>query len=118
MVPERLTAPARHLVMGDDEVAHVLIFEARLAIIFIDVSLVETRRRKHREQAVNAGLDQMNAGRFERLAQTRRKTQSATLLFPHLWSPTRLPPQYTNEPHHNPFTTTTPISSHPSTKNH
>ena len=64
MIPEGIAGAPRDLVVCDDEVADIFKFEARLAVVFVDVRLRKTDRREHRQQPVNAGLDQVDAGRI------------------------------------------------------
>src|SRR5689334_17201060 len=93
MIPERVSAAPRHLVMGDDEVTHVLIFGARLEIIFVHVRRRETCGRKHRQKPVYAGLNQVDAGRLKRLEEARREADGDDVLVP------RLEPASGPEPH-------------------
>ena len=47
-------------------------------------ALRESGRREQREQPVDAGLDQVDAGRFQRLEETRRQTDRDDVLLPGL----------------------------------
>ena len=89
MVPERIAGAPSDLVVRDDEVAHVLEFEPRLPIIFVDVGRGETGRREQRQQLVDAGLDQMDAGRFQRLEEAGRRPDRNDVLLPRLQAPAR-----------------------------
>src|SRR5438309_1170515 len=88
MVPERIAGSARDLVVGDDEVSHILIFGVRLKVILLDVGSRESRGWEHREKPVDRGLNEMNAGRLERLEEAGREANRDDVLVPRLEPPT------------------------------
>jgi hypothetical protein len=52
-----------------DEVADALVLEARLAVVFAALDLVEAAVREEVDQALDRRLDQMDAGRLDRLEE-------------------------------------------------
>src|SRR3546814_3022116 len=61
--------------MHDDEIAQAFVFHGRLAIVEIDIGLVEIAIGKQRQQFRQPRLDEMDAGRFERLDKARGEPQ-------------------------------------------
>ena len=61
--------------MEDDEVADVLEHVLHLAVIFVALERVEAPVREQREQLGDAALDEVDAGRFERLDEPARQAQ-------------------------------------------
>src|SRR5205085_9456764 len=72
--------------MEDEEVADIDIFSCRLGIVAVNLDLIDVSRRKQGEQAGNTGLDEMDAGRFERLEKAARKAQRDDILHPSLFA--------------------------------
>ena len=70
-----VVAPVR-LIVEDDEIADVLV-ERRASIRLYSSrsSGIEALVREEREQPGDAGLDQVDAGRFERLEEARRQAE-------------------------------------------
>ena len=88
MIPERLAAAPGDLIVSNDEVAYVFIFGARLEVVLVDVGRRNSVRRKHRQQPVDRRLDEVNAGRLERLEKARRQANRDDVLLPGFQPPT------------------------------
>ena len=75
--------PAIGVIMQDQEIADRAPFEIGLAVELGDVRRVEAGAREQAQQPGDARLDQMDAGRFERLHEPRRQPERDAVLHPH-----------------------------------
>ena len=69
VAPERRVFALSCLVVEDHEVADALDLIDRLLVVLVDVDLREIPAGKHADQLGDAGLDQVDAGRFQRLQE-------------------------------------------------
>ena len=65
MVPEGRVIALGRVVVQDDEVAHLLELGLRAGIEAVDIGLFEAGAREHLQQFGDAGLDQVDRGRFQ-----------------------------------------------------
>ena len=70
--------------MEDDEVADVLEQVLHLLVIFVALDRVEALVREERDQLGDAALDEMDAGRFERLDEAARQAHRDDVAVPGL----------------------------------
>ncbi|PAV70131.1 hypothetical protein WR25_17275 [Diploscapter pachys] len=88
-IPEWRVGPPGLGIMQDDEVADVLVQIVQLAVEFVAFGRVEARVGEHRDDPLNARLDQMDAGRFERFDEAARQPQRDDVAVPALPPPSR-----------------------------
>ncbi len=81
MAPE-LPVAVRPVVMHDQKIANALIFKRELPVIPVDVDLPEVAVRKIAEQHSDAALDEVDAGGFEWLEETRGEPDGDAVLDP------------------------------------
>src|SRR5581483_5722732 len=82
MAPEGRIIPLRGGVMQNEKVAQPLVFEGREAIVFGADRRLEVAVGEQREQAPEAGLNEMTAGPLERLEEPRRLPEGETVPHP------------------------------------
>ena len=70
--------------MEDDEVAHPLPLEIRLAVELVDRRLIGRGVGKQPHEPDRRRLDEVDAGRFQRLEESRGKAQRDAIAVPHL----------------------------------
>ena len=70
--------------MEDDEVAHALPFEVGLAVEFVDRRLVGRAVGEQPHEPDRGRLDEMDAGRFQRLEEAGGKAERDAIPVPHL----------------------------------
>src|SRR4051794_23191383 len=70
--------------MEHDEIAHSLPFEIGLAVELIDCRLIRSGVGEQLYEPDRRRLDEMDAGRFQRLEEARRKAQRDAIAVPHL----------------------------------
>jgi hypothetical protein len=88
--PERRVLPIGDFVVEDDEVADVLDLRLVLLVVLVDIGLADTHGRKHLQQAKNAALDQVDAGRFQGFEKTAGQADRDTISVPGLATLARL----------------------------
>ena len=64
------------MIVKDDEVAHRLVAVDHVAVVFVALDRADAAVGKQREQLLDAVLDQVDAGRFQRLEETRRQADA------------------------------------------
>ena len=88
IVPAIVARSRRHRsvrpIVENDEVADPLPFEVGLAVEFVDVRLIELAVGKQTDEADRCRLDEMHAGRFERLEKSRRQAERDAVPVPDL----------------------------------
>ncbi|MHC1608583.1 hypothetical protein KO13_14540, partial [Listeria monocytogenes] len=84
--PERRVVALGGLVMQDQEIADAFVFEAGLPVVLVHQHRVAVAIREHRQQPADAGLDQVDAGGFQRLHETGGQTQRYAVALPRLAS--------------------------------
>ena len=80
--PEGLVALVG-VIVEDQEVAHALPFEIALAVEFVAIGLFDIAAGNQLQEARNGRLDHVDAGGFERLHETRRKSHGDDVMRPH-----------------------------------
>ena len=82
IAPELTLAAAIEMVVQDQEVANAFQFAVGDAIEFIAHRRIEIPVGKHGQQPLNIGLDQMQAGRFQRLEKPARQADGDHVAIP------------------------------------
>ena len=82
LAPEVGVRAVRHMVVQDDEIAHVFHLEAHLAVELVDVRLADAGVGEHLQQAHHAALDQVDAGGLQRLDEAGGKPHRHAVLVP------------------------------------
>src|SRR6185437_7068318 len=93
IAPERRILPLRGGVMQNEKIAHALVFEGGQAIVFGADDRIEIAVGKVREQSGEACLNEMNAGRLERLEEAGRQSERQTVADPYPIAAPRLEAQ-------------------------
>jgi hypothetical protein len=68
----------------DDEVADQLDLQGGQAVVFVDLHGIEALVREQGQQLGDPGLDQVDAGAFQRLQEARRQADGHAVLDPGL----------------------------------
>ena len=89
IAPELRVVALGGLVMQDDEIAHVIEQLAHAAVVLVALQRADRLAGKQREQPRDAVLDQVDAGRFERLHEARRKPDGDDIVDPALFAAAR-----------------------------
>ena len=87
MVPEGRVIALGRVVVQDDEVAHLLELGLRAGVETVDIGLFETGAREHLQQFGDAGLDQVDRGRFQGFDEARGQADGDAVLHPGLFAP-------------------------------
>ena len=82
--PERRVLAAGHVVVQHDEIADVFDLVVGLAVVFVDVGLADAVAREHLHQPHDAALDQVDAGRFQRLDEAAGQADGDAVASPGL----------------------------------
>src|SRR3546814_4598592 len=75
IIPERRIVAPRRVEMEDDEIADILRQILHRAIIFVALDIGAALVGKQGDQLGDAGLDKVDAGRFERLDEPARQPE-------------------------------------------
>src|SRR5438105_8145673 len=84
VAPQLAVGAARQTIMKDDEVANLLIFANAHPVIFFLQDRIEVPAREHLDEPGNAGLNEHDARRFQRLEKAGREPQRDDVLVPEL----------------------------------
>src|SRR5262245_46819258 len=82
VLPERRIVPLRGVVVQHQEIAHALELEVHEAVEFVRVRRFERAIGKQLEQIRDRHVDEMNAGRLERLEKPARKPNGDAVAIP------------------------------------
>ena len=82
VAPEFGVVASGQLVMHDDEVAHRFVSNGHVAVEFVDQLGAAVALREQRNELAHGRLDQVDAGRFERLDEAGRQADRHTILDP------------------------------------
>src|SRR5690606_32263788 len=95
IIPERRIVAARRVVMEHDEIANAFPRERREPVVFRDLRFIEALCREERQELRDAGLDEVDARRFERLHEAGREPERDAVLVPELLASARRKTQQT-----------------------
>lgn len=84
VVPERAVVPPRGAVVQDQEVARAFVFERRFLVELPLEQGIETTVGEQAQQPLDTGLDQVDAGGFQRLHETAGQPQGDDVPVPQL----------------------------------
>src|SRR6185295_599279 len=87
--PERRVLALGDMIVQHDEIADVLDLRAHLVVELVDVGLLDGGAREHLHQPDHAALDQVDAGRLQRLDEAAGQTDRDAVLLPVLAALTR-----------------------------
>src|SRR5260221_7363470 len=88
--PKVAVLPIGRLIVKNDEIADLQHILPLLIIDLDDVALTDSRHWKHPDQPEHGALDQMNAGRFQRLHKAARQADRDAVADPLPWPHSRL----------------------------
>ena len=89
MIPEGLALALVGIVMQQQEIADVRVFAFDIAVVAVDQHRVEAAIGEQVEQAIEPGVDEMDAGGFERLEKPRRQAEREAIADPHAFAQPR-----------------------------
>jgi len=84
VAPEWRVIALGRLVVQHQKIAHAFVFVAGLAVELIAQRHVAMPIRKHDQQTIDAGLDQMDCGRFQRLDEAAGQPERDAIAMPDL----------------------------------
>ena len=82
VAPQLAVAAPIEVVVQDQEIAHALQLAIGNAVVIIAHGRIEIPVRKHGEQPQDAGLDEMQAGRFQRFEESAREADGHDVAVP------------------------------------